>query len=106
MHIYNFFSPSCPKTLVDPTYGADSSHTLVQTVVAYPQSLLFSGDTISVVQVISIARRELIDIFDAIDVNINKTTLSDGVAKKNLKQGTFYDAINFLTTVWNKMNCQ
>lgn len=73
--------PSCPKTLVAPTNGAERSQTLVHIVEVYPHNHRFSGETISVVQVIKIESKELIDIFEAIEVTINSTTLSNGVTE-------------------------
>jgi hypothetical protein len=47
-------------------------------VHVYPHNHFFSLETVSVVHVIKIARVELIAIFEAIDVTINKTIRSNG----------------------------
>jgi hypothetical protein len=68
---------------VAPTNGADSSQIRVQIVDVYPQSLLFSGETISVVQVIKIDNVVLMAIFEAIEVSINRTNRWNSVTFLN-----------------------
>ncbi len=74
--LLNIALPSFPKIDVAPTKGLDNNQILVQIVEVYPHNRRFSGDTISVVQVINIDNVVLIAIFDAMEVAMRSITLS------------------------------
>lgn len=67
--------PNFPNIAVAPTNGLVNNQIRAHIVEVYPHKRRFSGDTISVVQVIRIDNVELIAILETIDVTINKITL-------------------------------
>lgn len=74
--------PNFPKIDVAPTKGLVNNQIRVQIVEVYPHNRRFSGDTISVVQVINIDNVVLTAIFDVIEVAMRSITLSRPTTNK------------------------
>lgn len=68
-----------------PMNGSNSSHILAQTIVLYPQSLFFSGETSSVVDVVRIESVDETVTLATIDVASRRNTLSDPVTARKHK---------------------